>query len=491
MGFLGIFKRKTQEVPAQYFGAMPAGASQPPRALVEWSLAIGQRVQAALWQQGVPTHIETRRPGLRRLEIVLIPKPPTPATYSKLLACDRAVRLLLGTDDVTMSEQAGRVVVSFPHPFAETLDPWSFEFVDGDPFVVPVGLTEQGRIDKIDWAVWPHVGIYGPTGGGKTSLTRMIVRGLVAQNGPDALRVVAIGAKPGDWEDLEFLPHSWGFVHHRNAAPVIEWLFREYERRNERPGVYPKIFVVLDDLVAMLDKKFGFPDLAGPLGTLVSQTRSAGIHLVVISQLSTSEGVGSSVVSRQIRRRFVTGAVSKNDASLQTGIPESGAELLRPGESISVEAGRGEKVYVPFVPAWGLSARLEKGFGDPPPWSKPAQRPVVPSVAPTTARNGATTAYNGPQRPTTPVVAPASAPGLALPEPETPPAPTTVATVVQPLEPLRQLPRRAPEPGDYPYIREVWQALGRSNSQTCRTLWGYKDGKTLAWLKTALGSEEG
>lgn len=441
---------------------------QPP--VEAWAQDAGRALGRAFAAQGISTHLEARRIGPTFILFEFAPRPPTPAVYAALLKQAPTARRLLQVEHATVSERGGRVVVRVPNPQPFALDHRSIE---GDGFNVPLGLTDTGAWDGVDFTVTPHVGIFGASGEGKTTLARALLFHLTRQNDAQDARLFVVGRDAGDWQALAGVAHSWGFVRHADAAGVLKWLAAEAERREARGQMTPRLFAVVDDCVTLIQRA---PEVGPILDGLSSQARHGGVHLVIISQAATREGTGSAILLKNLTRRYVFGSASAAEAAYSTGRKDTGAQYLVKGEAISVDGRLTRVVAIPNVtretpfeaaPGWPMAAPWEGERLTVPPWlsPQPAQprQPVAQPVA--TAAGGA---YIPTQEP--------------LPPCDAQPVAPVVATTAWPVSPPRPLTTDEAED-----VRRMKREAQMSLNEITRKVYGYKDGKTWRYIQDALG----
>lgn len=357
---------------------------QPPSSMVdEWAIQAGWYLGNAFWHvEKVGTTLERRRIGPHIILFDFMPNPPSHANRQKLLRSAPLVRSTLpGISRVAIYEEGGFVVVRvrLPDHLIQSLDPLAFEGSAG--VVVPMGIRDDGLVDTLDLDHSPHVLIVGPSNMGKTTIGRGIVFHLARQNDATALRLVVTGADASDWQGVAHLPHSWGFVYHAQAARLVDWLMVEMHRRQSAGVRSPRIVVLVDDAAALLTDA---PDVGKKLGTLTSQARHAGIHLILLSQQATVAATGASLVLSNASRRFVVGASSAQDAARMTGRADTNAHELTIGEALTVGGIDGTSIIaVPNITpemfaGMGTGARevapWDFGFVAAPPSTAPSTR---------------------------------------------------------------------------------------------------------------------
>ena len=310
-----------------------------------WSVDAGRVLGRAFAAAGHSTTLTGRTVGPTFVLFEFIPNPPTPANYAALAKFAPTVRRLLQVEQANIQERGGRVIVRVPNP-----RPWALDHraVEGDGLDAPLGLADTGEWDGVDFAHSPHLGVFGASGEGKTTLVRGLLYHLTRQNDPAELRLFVVARDLADWRSVEAVPHSWGLVRHADALPVVRWLAREAERREHWSETTPRIVVVIDDCVTLIQRA---PEVGAHLDGLASQARHAGVHLVVVSQAATREGTGSAILLKNLTRRYVFGSASAAEAAYSTGRADTGAQYLAKGEAVSVDGRVTRIVSIPNVTA--------------------------------------------------------------------------------------------------------------------------------------------
>lgn len=330
---------------ARLFQRNAAPQGIPPH-VHKWAMDAGQYLGRAFVGQGIGTRLEARRIGPHVVLFEFVPVPPTPESYRKLKNMKATVKATLQVDRCRIAEDRGRVVIRVPNPYAAPLDPLAFE--GGAGLLVPVGLSDAGGVDVVDFERTPHVGIFGPTNAGKTTIARMLVLHLARQNAPAHLRVFVIGAHAHEWQAIEGLAHSWGFVYHEDAAQALEWLVSESDRRRKVGANIPRIVALVDDAAELIRR---YPAVGAHLGDLATTARHAGIHLIIISQRAVKAGGGDTMALANLPRRLVVGSATATEAAISAGRADTGAHELGLGEALSVGGPKGTVVVaVPNVP---------------------------------------------------------------------------------------------------------------------------------------------
>ena len=337
-----------------------------------WAHDAGRALGRAFAAQGISTHLEYRRIGPTFILFEFTPRPPTPQVYAALLKQAPTVRRLLQVEHATVSERGGRVVVRVPNPRPFALD---HRGVEGDGLDVPLGLADTGAWDGVDFARSPHLGVFGASGEGKTTLVRAALYHLTRQNDANELRLFVVARRLGEWRNVAATPHCWAVVRHDDAPSALKWLAAEAKRREAQDITLPRIVAVMDDCVTLIQQA---PQVGTLLDGLSSQARHAGVHLIVISQAATKEGTGSAILLKNLTRRYVFGSAGATESAFATGRAGTGAQYLVRGEAVSVDGRVTRIVTVPNVTA-DTPMEPRPGWAESAPWD--ADRLACPPLA--------------------------------------------------------------------------------------------------------------
>ncbi len=180
------------------------------------------------------------------------------------------------------------------------------------PLAIGLGVDVAGQSVSADLASMPHLLIAGTTGSGKSVCITALTACLVANNGPDALRLVLIDPKMVELVRFNGLPHLLGKVETdlTRIVTVLRWCTREMDRRykllealharhlddyNRKVASHgegeplPRLVVMLDELA---DLMMMAPDeTERTLIRLAQMARATGIHLVVATQRPSTDVV--------------------------------------------------------------------------------------------------------------------------------------------------------------------------------------------------------
>lgn len=219
---------------------------------------------------------------------------------------------------------------------------------------ITIGAAASGEAVAVDLARLPHLLIAGTTGSGKTTLIHSIITELIAQHGPESLKLLLIDPKRVELRAYRGLPHLRGPIVHdvEDAAEALESAVNMMEGRFERldaadardidtynanGGHLARLVIVIDELANLIltDKNA----IERPLVQLAAMGRAAGIHLVVATQHPARE-VLTPLVRANIPARVALATVTAIDSRVMLGV--KGAEMLPGHGAMLYRAGAGE-----------------------------------------------------------------------------------------------------------------------------------------------------
>lgn len=248
--------------------------------------------------------------------------------------------------------------------FPETFSINSFKMRPDAPMLAfSLGMSADGEHSIADLTDLKHLLVVGATGGGKTTFIHAMLYWFITRNGPDDLELWLIDLKNGaELGRYDTLLHSKlnpnGIVKHlayepEKAVDTLSQALKEIERRNGlmrqhsasnlddlagMTGIHLRRIVVVVDEVAMLmlnKNKIGKYSTGAWGENLITRIaslgRSAGVHLVIASQVINKE-VLSSMILANFENRLVFSVADwrKSQLALET----SDADGLPVGRAI-------------------------------------------------------------------------------------------------------------------------------------------------------------
>lgn len=241
---------------------------------------------------------------------------------------------------------------------------------------VSMGLGENRKFVYDDFRNFPHIIVCGATGGGKSVFMNQFLCTLITRNTPDNLKILLIDLKGG----LEFgryrkIPHLLKppVIKPEDVPTALKDIHQEIERRfkllggqdftdvaiwnRKMPGKLPYVVVIFDEIARLMLN----PDLKKKTEALVdisaAQGRAAGIHLVLCTQVLTSQ-VLTTILRGNIPSRVVfatdqTGSMNALGDHSASHIPGGGRMIYRSGnESWQLQA--------PMITAEQIDAAIEQ-----------------------------------------------------------------------------------------------------------------------------------
>ncbi|WP_203903780.1 type VII secretion protein EccCa [Virgisporangium aliadipatigenens] len=184
-------------------------------------------------------------------------------------------------------------------------------------FRVAIGLDEQ-RLAPVwhDFAVHPHLLVFGDNETGKTNLLRLVLRAIQRRYGPDGAKVV-LGDTRRDLDTAIGAGYQAGFaftadklhelagqtsVSMNRRVPDASISSERMRRRDWWEG--PELFVVVDDY-DLMTRSGGLGSTLDPLLPLLAQGVSIGLHVIVARSTS---GAMRAMMDPVIRRMWELGS---------------------------------------------------------------------------------------------------------------------------------------------------------------------------------------
>lgn len=212
---------------------------------------------------------------------------------------------------------------------------------------VALGVGLDGHAIYSTWADNPHLMLLGPTGCGKTTLTRAILQQLPHH------RIAIAAFKAKDWKDVQGAT-LLGSIEEIEAFG--QWVVRELRRRAPLGEDLPLCWVV-DDAFNLLSA------CNLPLDEIASLGRGLDTHLIIASQRA-GDAVGGAMTAGNIPGRIVFRTASAADSAVLTGRRGVGAEQLKRFHALFVTPDDVVqfKAAVPSGPVTSLPVTWEPSF---------------------------------------------------------------------------------------------------------------------------------
>jgi S-DNA-T family DNA segregation ATPase FtsK/SpoIIIE len=270
------------------------------------------------------------------------------------------------------------------------------EDADRRPVAV-LGASGEGSfsIDLRNGHDGPHLLVGGRTGMGKSEVLGTMITSLALRLPPSALAFLLIDLKEGSGlAPFEALPHTFGLVTNvgggaTNVERVLTSLdalrtsrqqeltanggnpnYDEYvASRRGRPIEIPRLVVVVDEFAELRDR---YPDALERLISMARLGRSAGIHLVLGTQLISRHVTGDIAGNANLRICLTVDDPSESQAVVGSRDPAVWSDRV-PGRA----AARSDMGYTVFQAGW-LGAPLPVSDG---PAALCSLAPFAPTVA--------------------------------------------------------------------------------------------------------------
>ena len=177
-----------------------------------------------------------------------------------------------------------------------------------------LGYDDDMQLVMVDMVEIPHLLILGTTKSGKGVATHNILLSVLLRSPPDEVQLIRIDPKKTEFKVYDSLPHMLGprATEVDDAFERLDWLVEESDRRQalfaeqdihniqgwnrrHKNNPMPLVFVVFDELTKFheliknsvekdSEQRRLMTRLNGQLINLVTSARSAGIHLILVTQ---------------------------------------------------------------------------------------------------------------------------------------------------------------------------------------------------------------
>jgi len=280
--------------------------------------------------------------------------PALGARVSTIRNLSEELALALGATNVRVAREGEKLALEVPRADAEPVHllPLLRNLQHIPAYTACLGLTEEGRplLVRLPSPDVAHVLIAGTTGSGKTELMRCLLLSLALTHRQSQLQVVLIDPKSRGFAPLANLPHLMAPVatNAAEALPLLNRLIAEMERRDREGLSKPRIVVVVDELLDLLEA--GGKPVEAALTRVAQRGREAGIHLVAGAQKPSSAALGP-MLKANFPVRLVGRVGSADDARVASGVAGSGAEkLMGRGDFLAVACGEVTRFQAAWVP---------------------------------------------------------------------------------------------------------------------------------------------
>lgn len=220
---------------------------------------------------------------------------------------------------------------------------------------VPIGIDEE-RLDlvEIDFAAEPHLLCFADAESGKTTLLRLLARGIASRFTPDEARIVVVDYRRGL---LGFVPksHLIGYTSSpENTAAAADEVAASLRRRLPGKDVTPKmlrerswwsgpeVYVLVDDY-DLVTPGNGTAHPLLPLVEFLPQAKDVGLHVVVTRRCGGAGRALYDPLLGRLRELAAPGLVmngSSDEGALLGSVKPS---LLPPGRGTLVDRRRGAR----------------------------------------------------------------------------------------------------------------------------------------------------
>lgn len=228
---------------------------------------------------------------------------------------------------------------------------------------LPIGVSVEGEVVRVELNEMPHLLIAGATGSGKSVLLHSIIASLSKQMSPQGLQLVLIDPKRVELSAFANLPHLRSKVVYeyedglRQLLELSDEMEARYkvleksgkrdiaaynESKRDQKKKMPYIVVVIDEFadfiirsrMAEKRKKDQGPTAEQAIVRLAQMARAVGIHLVIATQRPSTDVI-TGLIKANFPTRIALTTASPVDSEVILG--QRGAEKL---------AGKGDMLFV-------------------------------------------------------------------------------------------------------------------------------------------------
>ncbi len=258
-----------------------------------------------------------------------------------------ALALAVGAAECRVSRAAGKVLIEVPKPEAQgaaKLD----ALKPPAPSAVVLGRSTTGAPVWLDLADdrSAHLVIGGTTGSGKSELLRWLLYRLLSQNSPDLLKILVIDPKRDALSAFRRVPHLLHepVSHALDAVRVLSWLTGELDQRMATGRNSPRVVAIIEEVADMIA---GSPEIGGMLARLAQVGRSAGLHVVAITQQPGAKSLGDALANfpARVLGRVASGTLTYGAAGRARSMAD---QLLGRGDLLLLRAGEVVRFQAPL-----------------------------------------------------------------------------------------------------------------------------------------------
>lgn len=285
-----------------------------------------------------------------------------PKDLPKILGLGEQIGLALGVDSPRVVRKRAFVDVEIPLDSLYHVPISARSLARKGRLWLSIGKTLEGQpINiKLDGILASHWLVAALTGGGKTTVLRLLVWELADQNPPASfesppeaggLHLLIIDGKGGTnfqaFSHLPHLPHPI-IADASEAIRALAWALAELEARKKDGRNLPRLVIVIDEIAEVLE--LAGEKAAEAIRRITALGRELGVHLIVATQHPTANVLGGSLAKANLGFRLVGRVADARASVLATGQKGLGAQLLRGnGDFLAVVSDVGHRVQTALV----------------------------------------------------------------------------------------------------------------------------------------------
>lgn len=241
---------------------------------------------------------------------------------------------------------------------------------DLKPMTAILGLDEHGRplCCELSDENLAHIYVTGIEGAGKTTLLRSVAMSLALSHKQSQLQLMVIdGSTEGNYQPsirldpLSYLPHMLCPVAYtaEEYRELLEFLAGECLYREEQQMHTPKIVLLIDEVVSLLQLDNGRRNFAQNITMLLQRGPATGLHLVLSTCQPASEKISNSM-RLNLHLRLVGKMTDPSQAVAAAENSGTQAEyLLGQGDFLAVIDGNVTHFQSAFVSDYDMHLLLE------------------------------------------------------------------------------------------------------------------------------------